>query len=280
MVQRCCVPFCETKVGDADINGVKVRFHRMPMVPERFQQWRSRITSHGQYKPEPELTSNSRICSKHFLKQDYLDNCHKPVTGNHILSKDALPSKFRWSSANCDVSAAIPFVRRVKPAQQTHHSHHQYNSHTYNNNHHHHQSSTSLAKVALNRDDSCIEHSAVEKQTQCSFEDERLKNEISRKNSIIQQLLERISQLEAEHKATTQILLKESITGSGAATSVIRAPTSSPIRESGRDQESTIQKRRKLQQQDEDDENIHYVLLSLSEKVVRHDSNVSTATST
>ncbi|ODM94316.1 THAP domain-containing protein 1 [Orchesella cincta] len=276
MVQRCCVPFCETKVGDADINGVKVRFHRMPMVPERFQQWRARITNHGQYKPEPELTSNSRICSKHFVKQDYLDNCHKPVTGNHILSKDALPSRFRWSSENCDVSAAIPFVRRVKPPQQTHHSH-QYNSNSYNP--HHHQSSTSPTKASLNRDDSsCIEHSAVEKQTQCSFDDERLKNEISRKNSIIQQLLERISQLEAEHKATTQILLKESITGSGAATSVIRPPSSSPIRENSRDQESMMHKKRRIQQQEEDDENIHYVLLSLSEKVVRHDSNASTGT--
>ncbi len=141
----------------------------------------------------------------------------------------------------------------------------------------------------------------MEKQTQCSFEDDRLKNEISRKNSIIQQLLERISQLEAEHKATTQILLKETISV-GTPTSVIRStsPRNPNLIESKEKEISTsnnnnnsnnnnitmslqnnsntnnISRKRKLQNDHHDDqdedENIHYVLLSLSEKVVRHDN--------
>lgn len=251
----------------------------MPMIAERFQVWRSQITNSDQYKPEPELTVNSRICSKHFVKQDYLDNCqNKPVTGNHILSKEAVPTRFRWSSDNCDVSAAVPFVRRIKPSQQQNH-----NSHSHHSHHHLPQHQPSYQQIhtftkPYNKDNSCIEHSAVEKQTQCSLEDDKLRNEISRKNSIIQQLLERISQLEAEHKATTQILLKETISVVGTPTSVIRS-TSPNVSKDVRSESSWEQNRvaccapapKKRKVQHDEDENIHYVLLSLSEKVVRHD---------
>lgn len=266
------------------------------MVAERFQLWRERITNSGQYKPEPELTVNSRICSKHFVKQDYLDNCqNKPVTGNHILSKEAVPSRFRWSSSYSDISAAVPFVRRIKPTLNLHsnhpHSHYHHQNHNFHEQQNYPKNINTFPK-SCNKDNTCIEHSAVEKQTQCSFEDDRLKNEVSRKNSIIQQLLERISQLEAEHKATTQILLKETISV-GTPTSVIRSTSprnpnliESKEKESNSNNNMTItlqnnsntnniSRKRKLQndhhEDQDEDENIHYVLLSLSEKVVRHD---------
>lgn len=262
------------------------------MVPERFQLWRSKITNSDQYKPEPDLTANSRICSKHFVKQDYLDNCsNKPVTGNHILSKDAVPSRFRWSTENCDVSAAVPFVRRIKPTQQQQLHSNGRAQHHFQQHQHNFQQHNAFSRPC-NKDNTCIEHSAVEKQTQCSFEDERLKNEISRKNSIIQQLLERISQLEAEHKATTQILLKETISV-GTPTSVIKSTSQNVTKDSTVIKEypklhqndsiaysvpntntgTVVNSKKRKFPEDDEDENIHYVLLSLSEKVVRHDNN-------
>jgi len=145
------------------------------LTPEKFRKWRDRITNSGKYNPDPELTINSRVCSKHFLREDYISDENiqdKPDTpGNHILGKDATPSIFKWndSSGNgCEISRALPFVKK-----------------------------------------SCVVIDSNERnrnqEIQCSLQDDKLQQEISRKNIIIRQLLQRLSEFELPNSDIDEI---------------------------------------------------------------------------
>ncbi|OXA63294.1 uncharacterized protein LOC118433868 [Folsomia candida] len=167
MVQRCCVPLCDTKVGQVDVKGAKVRFHRIPLTPDKFLKWRQQITNHGHYTPE--LTVNSRICSKHFLREDYIvDDEQKPGTaGNHVLAKDAVPTIFKWTDeANATLSRAIPFIKKSE-LQNT-------------------LNGLSAAAGPKNQGVQCS-GSAVH-----SLEVKKLKHELDRKNVVIRRLLDEL----------------------------------------------------------------------------------------
>lgn len=130
-------------------------------------KWRNQITYFGKYKPEPELTVNSRICSKHFLREDYIvDEEQKPGTaGNHVLAKNAVPTIFKWTDeTSATLSRAIPYVK----------------------------------KADLQNTLNGLSVPSKSQEVQCSLEEDRLKNELQRKNMIIRQLLQRLGDVEEE----------------------------------------------------------------------------------
>jgi hypothetical protein len=217
MVQRCCVPLCDTKVGDVDIKGTKVRlggnsvivenfnliggllwnsqvtviiltpqvrFHRIPLTPEKFRKWRDKITNCAQYSPEPELTVNSRVCSKHFLREDYIseenEKDNKPGTpGNHILGKDAIPTVFKWNDCSgqaCQVSRAIPYVKKPNPV------------------------------ILLTSQEHKLANGRRSQEVQCSLLEEKLQREIYRKNLVIRQLLQRLAEVDSSSSSSPSVV--------------------------------------------------------------------------
>lgn len=89
----------------------------------------------------------------------------KPETaGNHVLAKNAVPSIFKWTDEKqAGLSRAVPFVKK------------------------------SELQSMLNDMSKPSKHQAV----QCSLEEEALKEELHRKNCVIRQLLQKLSEIES-----------------------------------------------------------------------------------
>ncbi|CAG7832257.1 unnamed protein product, partial [Allacma fusca] len=147
-----------------------IRFHRMPHTVDRFMRWCLQISDNRRLKPI--LTSGSRVCSRHFRKEDYL--MKKPF-GNNPLKISAEPCIFKWNSAcfETEMNESNP------PGEDVGDEAHPPNG-------------TTLVYDMVVK---------VHREIQCCILDKKcVEDEVSRKNSVIEQLLGRISLLEEDQK--------------------------------------------------------------------------------
>ncbi|XP_046853169.1 uncharacterized protein LOC124446360 [Xenia sp. Carnegie-2017] len=89
---HCCVPLCN---GDSRYHQ-DLKFHRIPSAndgKETRKLWLVKIRRDE--GPDFKISSSTRVCSRHFLEDDYLppDNA-----GRCLLKKGSVPSQFDWSS--------------------------------------------------------------------------------------------------------------------------------------------------------------------------------------
>ncbi|KAK3742616.1 hypothetical protein QZH41_018331 [Actinostola sp. cb2023] len=89
---HCCVPQCN---GDSRYHN-ELKFHRLPggeAGKETRKRWLVKIRRDE--GPDFKITSSTRICSRHFIDEDYqpADNA-----GRLLLKRGAIPTKFDWSS--------------------------------------------------------------------------------------------------------------------------------------------------------------------------------------
>ncbi|XP_068692790.1 uncharacterized protein [Montipora foliosa] len=88
MPHNCCVPFCNT----SSKKNKNLRFHRFAKQKEL---WISK--SHRDEGKHLTVTSNSRVCTRHFREEDY--TIREDGKGNRtVLRKGALPSVFQWTA--------------------------------------------------------------------------------------------------------------------------------------------------------------------------------------
>ena len=102
MPHNCCVPFCNATSKKSK----NLRFHRFPKKRELNDQWIAKIRrEEGDYFA---VTENTRVCSKHFCKEDYKvseDGKGKKI----VLKKGAVPTIFKWS---CEKRSRSTFVSK------------------------------------------------------------------------------------------------------------------------------------------------------------------------
>ena len=143
----------------------------MPQSPDRFLRWCIQITDNQKYRPV--LTSCSRVCSRHFRKEDYI--LKKPF-GNNPLKISAEPCIFKWNSACFD---------NVTTAADTDDDDEVDNM-------------TSIGTT--------LEYDLelrIHREVQCCLMDKKsVEEEVTRKNSVIEQLLGKIASLEDEQRST------------------------------------------------------------------------------
>ncbi|EDO39153.1 predicted protein [Nematostella vectensis] len=89
---HCCVPRC---IGDSRYN-TELTFHRIPSRTsdeEIRKKWLVKIRRNE--GPSFKISSGTRVCSRHFIEEDYLapDNA-----GRRMLKRGSVPSIFDWSS--------------------------------------------------------------------------------------------------------------------------------------------------------------------------------------
>ena len=102
MPHNFCVPFCYATSKKSK----NLRFHRFPKKRELNDQWIAKIRrDEGDYFA---VTENTRVCSKHFCKEDYKvseDGKGKKI----VLKKGAVPTIFKWS---CEKRSRSTFVSK------------------------------------------------------------------------------------------------------------------------------------------------------------------------
>ena len=86
----CCVPLC-TRTGYSFEEGKKVSFHRFPLEEPRKREWLVKIRRDE--GPTFRVGKSTRICSRHFLKTDFLVT----KVGKKTLMQKAYPKVFPWT---------------------------------------------------------------------------------------------------------------------------------------------------------------------------------------
>ncbi len=85
----CCVPLC-CKTGYSLEDGEKVSFHRFPLQEPTKKEWLAKIRRDE--GPKFRVGKSTRICSRHFLKTDFLVTKGEKKT----LKQNACPTVFPW----------------------------------------------------------------------------------------------------------------------------------------------------------------------------------------
>lgn len=107
---HCCVPQCN---GDSRYHE-DLHFHRIPgraMDEKLRKEWLVKIRRDE--GPEFKITTSTRVCSRHFTKEDYLP---PTKSGSQRLKRGAVPSNFNWTSSS---KARRKIIRHVDRDTQT-----------------------------------------------------------------------------------------------------------------------------------------------------------------
>lgn len=107
---HCCVPLCN---GDSRYHE-DLRFHRIPgrTKDEKLKkEWLVKIRRDE--GPDFKITTSTRVCSRHFTKEDYLP---PTKSGSQRLKRGAVPSNFNWNSS---FKARRKIIRHVDRDTQT-----------------------------------------------------------------------------------------------------------------------------------------------------------------
>lgn len=107
---HCCVPQCN---GDSRYHQ-DLHFHRIPgrAKDEKLRkEWLVKIRRDE--GPDFKITTSTRVCSRHFTKEDYLP---PTKSGSQRLKRGAVPSNFNWTSSS---KARRKIIRHVDRDTQT-----------------------------------------------------------------------------------------------------------------------------------------------------------------
>ncbi len=95
MPYRCMVPGCYNYWKKRE-EGVSISYHRLPADGERCKEWLRAIknTKYDESTP-PSVLGNLRVCSLHFVAEDYIRNMQAEIMGGtakKLLKASAVPT--------------------------------------------------------------------------------------------------------------------------------------------------------------------------------------------
>lgn len=120
---RCAVKSCpntyhKTKVPHSGIKGVQIKYHAFPKNPNYSKLWIQRCN-----EEKPINEKYARICSDHFLDEDYERDLKGELLGQKlvkVLKKDAVPSIWLHINENQNTSSEkkVPFIKTEVTLQE------------------------------------------------------------------------------------------------------------------------------------------------------------------